>query len=62
MTFRHDLDVLTDGVVISIDDLRSRQVLGFTAKFPRWAMAFKFEAEEVTTILRQVEECGSHRN
>ncbi len=52
---RHALDVLTDGVVIKIDDLRTRDVLGFTAKFPRWAMAFKFEAEEVTTILREVE-------
>lgn len=52
---RHELDVLTDGVVIKINDLRTREVLGFTAKFPRWAIAFKFEAEEVTTILRDVE-------
>lgn len=52
---RHSLDVLTDGVVIKINDLRTREVLGFTAKFPRWAMAYKFEAEEVTTILRSVE-------
>ncbi|MDD7593249.1 MAG: NAD-dependent DNA ligase LigA [Peptoniphilaceae bacterium] len=52
---RHDIDVLTDGVVIKLDDLRSREVLGFTAKFPRWAMAFKFEPEEVTTTLEAVE-------
>ncbi len=52
---RHEIDILTDGVVIKINDLRTREVLGETAKFPRWAMAFKFEAEEVTTILRDVE-------
>ncbi len=52
---RHDLDLLTDGVVIKINDLRTREVLGFTAKFPRWALAYKFEADEVTTILRDVE-------
>lgn len=52
---RHDIDVLTDGVVIKINDLRTREVLGETAKFPRWAMAFKFEAEELTTILHEVE-------
>lgn len=51
---RHHIDVLTDGVVIKINDLRTREVLGNTAKFPRWALAYKFEAEEVTTILRQV--------
>lgn len=52
---RHELDILTDGVVIKIDDLASREVLGFTAKFPRWAIAYKFEAEEMTTVLREVE-------
>lgn len=52
---RHRLDVLTDGVVIKIDDLKTREVLGFTAKFPRWALAFKYEAEERTTTLERVE-------
>ncbi|MDY3052190.1 MAG: NAD-dependent DNA ligase LigA [Ndongobacter sp.] len=52
---RRRLDVLTDGVVIKIDDLKTREVLGFTAKFPRWAIAFKFEAEERTTTLERVE-------
>lgn len=52
---RHEIDVLTDGVVIKINDMRTREVLGFTAKFPRWAIAYKFEAEEVTTILKDVE-------
>lgn len=51
---RKTLDVLTDGMVIKINDLRTRQVLGYTNKFPRWAMAYKFEAEEVTTILQDV--------
>lgn len=51
---RKSLDVLTDGAVIKINSFRKREELGFTDKFPRWAMAFKFEAEEVTTILRDV--------
>ncbi len=52
---RHELDVLTDGAVIKIDDYRIRDRLGHTARFPRWAIAYKFEAEEVTTILKDVE-------
>ncbi|SHE15379.1 NAD-dependent DNA ligase LigA [Chlamydia abortus] len=51
---RHELDYLLDGAVIKINDLRTREVLGYTEKFPRWAIAFKFEAEEATTILRTV--------
>lgn len=53
-TSRHALDVLTDGVVIKVDDLKTRDALGFTNKFPRWAMAYKFEAEEMTTTLEEV--------
>lgn len=49
-----DLDYLTDGIVIKADDLRLREELGFTQRFPRWAMAFKFEAQEMTTTLRNV--------
>ncbi|AKL93968.1 NAD dependent DNA ligase LigA [Clostridium aceticum] len=49
-----DLDFLTDGLVIKINDLRVREQLGYTQKFPRWAIAFKFEAQEVTTELRDV--------
>lgn len=48
------LDVLTDGLVIKINDIRTREVLGYTNKFPRWAMAYKFEAEEVSTKLTGV--------
>lgn len=51
---RKNLDVLTDGAVVKINDFALRQELGFTDKFPRWAIAFKFEAEEVTTILKEV--------
>lgn len=52
---RQTLDVLTDGLVIKIDDIRTREVLGFTNRFPRWAMAYKFEAEETSTRLIGVE-------
>lgn len=52
---RLDLDILTDGMVIKINDIRTREVLGYTNKFPRWAVAYKFEAEEVSTRLLSVE-------
>ncbi|MNS38432.1 DNA ligase [compost metagenome] len=51
---RGSLDYLIDGAVIKITDMRTREVLGYTDKFPRWAVAFKFEAEETTTILESV--------
>ena len=51
---RANLDILTDGMVIKINDIRTREVLGYTNKFPRWAIAFKFEAEEVSTRLLSV--------
>ena len=51
---RKKIDVLTDGAVIKLNDARIRDELGFTDKFPRWAMAYKFEAEEVTTVLKDV--------
>ncbi|MCT4662371.1 MAG: NAD-dependent DNA ligase LigA [Tissierellales bacterium] len=51
---RKELDVLTDGMVIKINDVRTREVLGYTQKFPRWAVAYKFKAEEVTTVLNEV--------
>ncbi len=47
-------DFLTDGLVIKINGIETRRQLGYTQKFPRWAMAFKFEAEEVTTQLKDV--------
>ena len=51
---RPNLDFLIDGAVIKINDLNLRDVYGFTEKFPKWAIAFKFPAEEVTTTLRDV--------
>lgn len=51
---RKEIDVLTDGAVIKTNDARLREEMGVTDKFPRWAMAYKFEAEEVTTILKEV--------
>lgn len=51
---RQSLDFLIDGAVIKLTDMRTREVLGYTDKFPRWAVAFKFEAEETTTVLESV--------
>ena len=52
---RRTLDFDTDGVVIKLDDLALRASLGATSKFPRWAIAFKFPAEQRTTLLRRIE-------
>ncbi|MBR4236423.1 MAG: NAD-dependent DNA ligase LigA [Clostridia bacterium] len=51
---RGTLDYLIDGAVIKICDFETREALGNTEKFPRWAIAYKFEAEEVTTMLESV--------
>ncbi|WP_410512529.1 NAD-dependent DNA ligase LigA [Paenibacillus sp. BR2-3] len=51
---RSGLDYLIDGAVIKITDFRIREALGYTDKFPRWAVAYKFEAEETTTLLESV--------
>ncbi len=51
---RREIDVLTDGAVIKVDDYSLREEMGATDKFPRWAMAYKFEAEEVTTLVKEV--------
>lgn len=50
-TVRDSLQYDIDGVVIAIDDLKTREVLGYTIKFPKYAIAYKFEAEETTTKL-----------
>ncbi len=52
---RESLDFDIDGVVIAVNDLRTRELMGYTIKFPRWAIAYKFEAEETTTTLLDVE-------
>jgi DNA ligase (NAD+) len=51
---RHSLDFGTDGVVVKVDSLADRQKLGFTTKFPRWAIAYKFPAEQATTKLADI--------
>ncbi len=52
---RHSLEFETDGVVVKVDDLALRKRLGTTAKFPRWATAFKFPAQQATTTLVAIE-------
>ena len=52
---RHDLQYEIDGIVIKVNDLEKQQQLGFTEKSPRWAIAYKFPAEEVETYLHDVE-------
>ena len=52
---RADLDYMIDGAVIKIDDYPTREILGYTDKFPRWAVAYKFEAEEATTTLEAIQ-------
>lgn len=51
---RESLDFQIDGVVIKLADFRTRELLGYTDKFPRWAIAYKFFAQEVITTLRSV--------
>jgi len=52
---RQTLDFDTDGVVVKVDALAMRERLGTTAKFPRWATAFKFPAQQATTTLKAIE-------
>ena len=51
---RFDLPVATDGIVIKVDSLSLQQYLGTTAKSPRWAIAYKYKAEQASTILQSV--------
>ncbi|NLY20031.1 MAG: NAD-dependent DNA ligase LigA [Tissierellia bacterium] len=54
-TKRDSFDFLIDGAVIKVDSYRLREILGFTNKFPRWAIAYKYEAEEISTRLLEVQ-------
>jgi len=51
---RHDLPYETDGVVIKVNNLQQQEELGYTAKSPRWAIAYKFKAAQVTTVLEEI--------
>ncbi|MEX0291325.1 MAG: NAD-dependent DNA ligase LigA [Flavobacteriaceae bacterium] len=51
---RHDLPYETDGVVIKVNSLQHQEELGYTAKAPRWALAYKFKAEQEATILNEI--------
>lgn len=51
---RKKIDVLTDGAVIKLNDSTVREAIGYTDKFPRWAIAYKFEAEEAETVVKAV--------
>ncbi len=51
---KNDIDIMIDGMVIKVNDVAPREEIGYTNKFPKWAMAFKFVAQEVTTILEDV--------
>jgi len=52
---RFDLEYATDGVVVKVNDIAKQQELGYTARSPRWAIAFKFPPEEAPTILEDIE-------
>lgn len=54
-SIRFDLNYDIDGLVVAIDDMRTRELMGYTIKFPKWAIAYKFEAQEATTKLLGVE-------
>ncbi|WP_298781008.1 NAD-dependent DNA ligase LigA [uncultured Polaribacter sp.] len=51
---RHNLPYETDGIVIKVNNLQQQEELGFTSKAPRWAIAYKFKAEQVSTTLNEI--------
>jgi len=51
---RHNLPYETDGIVIKVNNLQQQEELGYTSKAPRWAIAYKFKAEQVSTVLRKI--------
>ncbi|MBO9585194.1 MAG: NAD-dependent DNA ligase LigA [Flavobacterium sp.] len=53
-THRHNLPYETDGVVVKVNSIQHQEELGYTAKSPRWAIAYKFKSEQVSTILKSI--------
>lgn len=51
---KNDLDILIDGMVIKVDEFDVREKVGYTEKFPKWAIAYKFEAQELTSIVKDI--------
>ncbi|MCM4169763.1 DNA ligase [Arenibacter antarcticus] len=51
---RHQLPYETDGVVVKVNSIQYQEELGYTSKSPRWAMAYKFKAEQVSTVLNEI--------
>lgn len=51
---KNELDVMIDGVVIKLNQIAPREEIGYTNKFPKWARAYKFEAQEISTLLEDV--------
>ncbi|MDQ6529123.1 NAD-dependent DNA ligase LigA [Flavobacterium sp. LHD-85] len=51
---RHNLPYETDGVVVKVNSIQYQEELGYTAKSPRWAIAYKFKAEQVSTVLKSI--------
>jgi len=51
---RHNLPYETDGIVIKVNNLQQQEELGYTAKAPRWAIAYKFKAAQVSTVLNEI--------
>ena len=51
---RHELPYETDGVVIKVNNLQQQEELGYTAKSPRWAIAYKYKAAQVSTVLHEI--------
>ena len=51
---RHSLPYETDGVVVKVNNLQQQEELGYTAKSPRWALAYKFKSEQAVTILNEI--------
>ncbi len=51
---RHELDYLTDGLVVKVDSIEQRAMLGATSRYPRWCIAYKFAAEQAETVLNDV--------